>query len=322
MIALVAVSSAPAVCAESPQVISDDIERFWSAYDRIAAITDRAQQKQTLEREYLLRGTSGLEAFVAKRKCTADRYLDAINRYPRFWASIRPHTLAIKADLPAIDAHLHKFRSIYPQIKPARLYAVIGCLTSVGTAEGDKVLIGAEIATGDPDVDLSELPPDLRARLSTYFATHPAKNLTLLSMHEYVHTQQVAGYPEHLLGQVLAEGAADFVAELITGQLPPLEYMRYGPAHSDEIKHKFAQDMDKDSYRDWLYNGTDNAFGVADLGYYVGYAICAAYYRRATDKGRALRDILRLNYLDAAAAHAFMDASGFMPQNDRDSTAP
>jgi hypothetical protein len=235
--------------------------------------------------------------------------VDAFSRYPRFWASVRANTLAV--DVPSIETELRKLRALYPEMRPASAYVVIGCMTSGGTTEGDKVLIGAEIATGDGRVDLSELPSSFRQRLATYFATQPGRKLALLMVHEYVHTQQPDGAHATLLGQALGEGGADFIAEQVTGKLPDLPYVSYGPAHADAIWREFVKDMDATNYAGWPYNDADNAFGVSDLGYYVGYAICKAYYDRAPDKRKAICDIIELRYADRQAAHAFLEASGF-----------
>lgn len=154
------------------------------------------------------------------------------------------------------------------------------------------------------------LPPEFRQRLTTYFATQPGRKLALLMVHEYVHTQQPDVEHAALVGQALAEGGADFIAERITGKVPDLPYMSYGPAHAQAIRQAFAKDMDKTSYDGWLYNDANNAFGVSDLGYYVGYAVCKAYYERSADKRAAIRDIIRLDYADGAATQAFLEAAG------------
>ncbi len=187
-------------------------------------------------------------------------------------------------------------------------------MTSGGTTQGDKVLIGTELALGDPGVDISELPERTHRWLEGYFATRPADMLTLLNVHEYVHTQQKGPGPT-LLAQSLYEGAADFVAERVAGKLPPLPYVQYGPGHLAAIKARFAREMDASDYGSWLYNSNgDSVFGVGDLGYFVGYAICKAYYERAADKREAIREIIELDYTDALAAKAFLDASGFYPR--------
>ena len=45
-------------------------------------------------------------------------------------------------------------------------------------------------------------------------------------------------------------------------------------------------------YSNWLYQGERSKNRPADLGYYVGYKIVEAYYKRSADKEKALREIL------------------------------
>lgn len=308
---LVAQAAASPAKTAVPGIVSDDVTRFWNAYDRVRGVADPAQRARLIRDLYFVPGSPGLKAFLEVKGCTAEKYADLLQRYPRFWDSVRPRSLSAATRTLALVPELQKFRALYPGMRPASIYFVVGCMTSGGTTQGDKVLIGSELALGDPDVDVSELPERTRRWLQTYFATRPADGLVLLNVHEYVHTQQHGPGPT-LLAQALYEGAADFVAERVAGKLPPLAYVSYGPAHLDDIKARFALDMDKQDYAGWLYNSADdNPFGVGDLGYFVGYAICRAYYERAADKREALRRIIELDYTDAAAARAFLDASGF-----------
>ena len=78
------------------------------------------------------------------------------------------------------------------------------------------------------------------------------------------------------------------------------------------IKAAFRRDMAGEDFSGWLYNSADNAFGVRDLGYYVGYAITRGYYNRASDKAAALKTMIELDYSDPAAVQAFVDASGYL----------
>ncbi|MNR05631.1 hypothetical protein D3C85_1216740 [compost metagenome] len=157
------------------------------------------------------------------------------------------------------------------------------------------------------------MPPGLQRFFGTYFASRPLDNLDLLATHEFVHTQQ-NGERQTLLGQAVYEGVADFVAEKAAGRLPDLPYVAYGPANDATIKAAFHKDMMENDYSGWLYNGMNNAFGVADLGYYVGYAITRRYYERAADKALAIKTMLELDYADQAAVQAFVDASGYFDE--------
>ena len=48
-------------------------------------------------------------------------------------------------------------------------------------------------------------------------------------------------------------------------------------------------------YKKWLYNGNSSKDRPADLGYFIGYRICEAYYNQAEDKEKALNEILKIN---------------------------
>ncbi|EEF93803.1 hypothetical protein CATMIT_01560, partial [Catenibacterium mitsuokai DSM 15897] len=122
--------------------------------------------------------------------------------------------------------------------RPVRIETDGDGLNSSGTTLGDKVLIGAELAGGGPDTDVSEMPEPRQRNLRNYFATRPADGLPLLLVHEHVHTQQKGPGPT-LLAQAIYEGAADFVAERATGKLPPLDYVRYGRQNEARLKRDF-----------------------------------------------------------------------------------
>ena len=241
---------------------------------------------------------------------TTDTYLQAIRAYPAYWDSVRPRTALAAGALTRLEGHLERFRALYPELRPAGIYFEVGALRSAGTTQGDKVLLGVEMATGDESVDTSEMPAGLQRFFASYFASKPLENLDLLAVHEVVHTQQEGERPS-LLAQAVYEGVADFVAEQVTGRMPDLAYVTYGPAHDAAIKAAFRQDMAGEDFSGWLYNSADNPFGVRDLGYYVGYAITRGYHDRASDKAAALKTMLELDYSDQAAVQAFVDASGY-----------
>jgi hypothetical protein len=64
----------------------------------------------------------------------------------------------------------------------------------------------------------------------------------------------------------------------------------------------------------WLYNNRKSEFGVRDLGYYIGYAICQRYYVNPNDKKQAIKTMIELNYNDEKALNNFVDQSGYFEQ--------
>lgn len=291
-------------------VVDDDVARFWTAYDAVRGIADPAQQEAEFQRLYIDQGTPGLQAFMEAKGYDAATYVAAINAYPRYWDTVRPRTALAAGALVRLEGHLARFRDLYPDLRPAGIYFEVGVLRSAGTTLGDKVLIGVEMATGDTSIDTSQMPAGLQRFFAGYFASDPLANLDLLALHEVVHTQE-RGERQTLLAQAVYEGVADFVAERVSGRMPDLPYVTYGPANDAAIKAAFRQDMMANDYTGWLYNSTNNPFGVRDLGYYVGYAIVSRYHARATDKPAAIKAMIELDFRDQAAVQRFVDASGY-----------
>ena len=304
----VATTQAP---SGNAMIQTGDIERFWTAYDAVRSAADRPTRLALFQRLYLDPATPGLRALIAARRYTLAQYVDAIEAYPKFWASIRPLTARAGQAAAPLAKDLATFRRLYPDLKPASVTYAIGVLRTGGTTQGSMVLIGAEIALADESVDVSELPEPLRTRLGTYFATRPFTNNGQNNIHEYVHTQQQDS-GDNLAARVAYEGVAEFVAERVTGHRPPLKLYLYGPAHSDAVRERFQADMAKTDWNDWLYNGDGNVFGVPDMGYFVGYEIAKSFYDRATDKRAAIRTMIQLRYADDAAVRDYIAKSDYL----------
>ncbi len=288
------------------RVFTEDIDRFWIAYDSAGTTTDSIKQVDIIQSLYLDKATPGLKAFAKARNYNAPLYVKLIRHYPRFWASIRPNTLQVKSQTEKIEKAIDQLKTLYPSLKDSKMYFTIGGLRSGGTTTDHMVLIGAEIATGNPTTDVSEFSSKW---LAGVFAAATPDNLVQLNIHEYVHTQQ-HGESENLLAQTIKEGSCDFISELATKQPLHSPYQAYGKEHRDELKEAFKQDMFTTAMSRWLYQGND-AKPVADLGYFIGYDICQFYYKHASNKTQAIKDIIELNYSDTTAVETFLQHSGY-----------
>lgn len=292
-------------------IITSDVDRFWQAYDRIVATQDSARQVALLQEHYLDHATPGLLAFMERKGYTPERYLAAIRAYPKFWASVRANTLKGPVYAKDIGVAIDQLKSLYPDLRPAGIYFTIGALMSGGTTLNGHVLIGAEIAMADEHTVSDELPDWFRSSLAAHFATNPIKDLVFLNVHEYVHTQQRGDGGYDLLSQCVYEGVPEFIAELATGKSSPTPCIAYGHANDERVKSRLAREMFSPHFDGWLYNNMDNEFSTRDLGYYIGYAMCERYYQRATDKSRAIKDLIELDFGDPAAIERFVESTGY-----------
>jgi hypothetical protein len=292
--------------SNNQKVFTSDIDNFWKAYDSCQTTKDSIKQLHFIQTLYVNKGTEGLKAFMQARDYSAPLWTKLIRLYPKFWNSVRPNTFSVKSKAKEIEASIQKLKQLYPELKEAKMYFTVGGLRSGGTTMNDMVLIGTEIATGNPTTDVSELP---NKWLEGVFKNQESDNIVPLNIHEYVHTQQ-KGEPQELLGLAIKEGACDFITELVIGKLITNNYLVYGRQHETELKEQFKADMFTPAYQNWLYNGS-NAKTVADLGYFMGYTICKSYYNNSTDKRKAIRQIIELNYSDTAAVENFLRQSSY-----------
>ncbi|WP_300674123.1 Ig-like domain-containing protein [Soonwooa sp.] len=290
---------------ESKKIFTSDIDNFWLAYDNIQQAKTYNEKLNLINEFYIKKASKGLVAFMKARDYNDSLYVKLIDDYPKFWNSIRPNTLAIKDKTDQLSNAVSNLKKLYPELKDAEMYFTIGGLRSGGTVTDNMVLVGAEIATGTPNVDVSEFP---NTWLKKVFERQTLDNIVYLNIHEYIHTQQVGG-KSRLLNQSIKEGSCDFIAELALGKPIQTQYLDYGRSHLPEIKEAFKKEMFSNNLSNWLYNGQQKE--NADLGYFVGYQICKDYYDGLTDKAKAIKDIIRLNYSDNHAVEDFLYKSKF-----------
>lgn len=293
----------------STWIYTSDIDNFWVAFDSIKKTNDQSKKLEFINELYINKGTKGLKAFMQTRNYNDTLYVRLIDQYKQFWNSIRPNTLSIKTKTNELHQGVERLKMLYPELKDAEMYFTIGGMRSAGTVKNNMVLIGAEMATGTPTTDVSEFTDDW---LKNVFSKQSLDNIVGLNIHEYIHTQQT-GYKSGVLSQCIREGACDFIAELVIEKPVDTQYLTYGKANAVAIKALFKQEMFTDHLENWLYNGSTKG-EAADLGYYIGYEICKAYYSRSSDKKKAIKTIIELNYNDDNAVEDFIIESKFFTE--------
>ena len=302
---------APNVERRTARVITDDIARFWSAYDTVRALSDSTEQIRAVQRLYIEPGSPGLQGLIATRRYTAREFAGAIREYPTYWESIRPNTLRASEMSQRIAAGLAAFQRLYPEGRPADVYFSIGVLRTPGTIFEGRVLIGAELALADPRTVTSDLPQRL-SNIAPYVARNPIAQVAPLNVHEYVHTQQRA-WNYRVLDLVLAEGIAEYLSVLATGVPSAFAPLAYERAHRDSVSAVFARDLlSRQTVDRWLYNDTTNRFGVRDLGYAVGYEIARRYVVRSPNRRAAIRVLVELDYAKPRDVARVVDVSGYL----------
>ena len=299
-------------CAQAPQftpdpeaarLVTEDLDRFWTAWDAAARVDTPEARARIFQQRYLDAGSPGLEAFTRLRIGDGAKLAAAVDKHPRYYAALRPRTQALEAQMPAIRDKLRRMKVLYPEAVFPDVYFLVGRMNSGGTLDAAGLLIGVEMFGRGDGVPLGELGDWHRAVVGEF------ANLPVIVAHEWVHFQQrsdATGQPT-LLQAAIGEGVADFVAELGAGRHINEHLHAWAEPRAAALWAEFRERMHGTDYAGWLYNGGDDATDdrPADLGYWVGYRIARAHYRRADDKTAAIRDMLDIDDFDA-----FLRASG------------
>ena len=272
--------------------------------DRFAALFARTGGKPTaaqLQRDYLDKGSNGVAVFTPGRIENAGHLAAAIAAKPERYAK------AIRICLPAAKAANADLRSIYlglhgalPQARLPQIFLVFGAGNSGGTAQPGAQVLGLEVLC-----DIAASPVEFRRTLRHFFA------------HETVHSfQQDAGMTlahDPLLAAILVEGAADFIARLVTGEEPDAARAGWATPREAALWKQFQADIaltrnltDQDdpadgspeakAYGRWVGNYNHAPQGwPGELGYWIGMRIWERYYAAAPDKHAALAAMLRVD---------------------------
>ena len=279
-----------APASQGPSIEIDDVRRFYDLYEA----TGGRPTAEQLQRDYLDRGSPGLGVFIRARNTTADLIAQAIAARPALYADARRCVTMLPRVRERADSALRELRHLYPEARFPPVTIVIGR--------------GRPMAIGSPTTGVQI---GLETLCSADFINPNTEDLFVrVIAHEFVHVQQTSALADGqnltVLEASVMEGAAEFVTELITGDIA---YAYLGPlvaGREVEIETAFVADMDKTDLSDWLYNTTPEQ--PRDLGYWVGYRITKAYFRTAADKRQALREILQVTDV-----RAFLAASGWRP---------
>lgn len=269
------------------QIITSDIDRFWKLYDKI----NNKNADEIFMKHYIMAGSQGLRTFFEVRmNLRATNLITTVKEYNKYYESIRPVSLALKNYAPQIIAAAKKLKALYDAaIFPPTTFTIAN-FNAFGTADGGGgQLIGSEFLCNKATADTTQLSDWEKSNL-----TDTSKILGIV-IHELIHIEQNTAATNTLLERSINEGSADFISQLVLGFNLNKKIHEYGNTHEKELWQKFQQQMNGKDVSEWLYNGFDAKRAYPqDLGYYMGYKICEAYYNKAADKKQAVKDILEI----------------------------
>ena len=281
--------------SEGPENVkfeTSDIDNFWDAYERVSA--DTANAHQIYKEYYFDKGSIGLQSYYFSKIKSIESFVYVHNIRKKYYASIKENTLRAKEMKSSFQNSFSKLEDLYPQATFPPVYFVIGKLNSAGTVSSEGLLIGMDQACMGPEVNTTELNDWEK------IAIGDIEKLPHVVAHELIHFQQTASISSTendttLLRGAIIEGMADFIGELISGKVASQNLHEYGKGREQEIWNDFKKDMFLNKSHEWIANSVNVPEGKpADLGYWVGYQICKAYYDQAKDKKMTISDMLNI----------------------------
>ncbi len=267
----------------SMKIITADIDNFWSMYD----VYKTSGSIEDISKLYFDKRSPGLDAFTKVRNINSAEMQKVLKLFPKYIESIRSNTLKLEGIKEKLKGYFLKLREIYPDVYYPDIYFTIGCFNTGGTVSGRMLLIGAELMCADDDSPKDELSTWLKGNIGNI------ENIEQIVMHESIHTLQ-SGNPKTLLGAAIREGACDFIASMVTGNELGSAHYVYGRKYEKGLWKEFKKEMNGTDNSRWLYSGDKSIGRPSDLGYFMGYKICEAYYENTEDKKQAVKDIIEV----------------------------
>jgi hypothetical protein len=272
------VADSEALSPQRPTFVTTDVDRFYRLYDS----THGHPAAADLQRLYIDAGSAGLHDFAAVRGLTGVNLAAAIDKDSAPFEEARRCVAALPSVRARLAASLGRMRHIYPKATFPPITVLIGRTKTGGTTSKTGVLIGIETLCS-----VGFLEENREDRLVHIIA------------HEFAHVQQPGAEEADQRGSTvlfasLIEGGAEFVGELTSGGVSYPHLRAIAKGREREVLDRFVTDRDKTDLSNWLYNGLGSPKAPGDLGYWAGYKVVKAYYKRTRDKRRALIDILQV----------------------------
>jgi hypothetical protein len=247
-------------------VCNEDINRFWEAFDSTRA--NSARSEEIFDNLYLKKGTYGLKELNKLSIKGANNLATAVNKYHRYYQSIREHTYQVNRMEKQTGRSFKKLKRLYAAAIFPDIYFLIGDMNAAGKPTKSALLIGTEVYSADENSNFENVYPPFQTILKSLTISR----LPQVVAHELIHYQQsYYDINKNLLGSAIMEGSADFI--------------------------EFIKEAKSSNTNKWMWNSSvDGTPG--DLGYYIGYKIVQSYYENCKDKRQAIQDILNIKDFD------------------------
>lgn len=281
-IALVTTTAGPATSHAKPrsekavEIRVDDVDRFFA----MLAATQGKPTADQVQQLYIEPASLGLRHLTRVRNVNASNIAKAVAEKPELYADALTCLKVLPKVRHRLETTLARLFRIYPGASNPPITILISRGTPVAIAGPET---GVQIALEAICTPMAE----------RFLSKNLDDRLVHVAAHEFIHSQQP---PEKtaptVLERALEEGVAEFLGELASGGVANVAVHRSAHGREIEIERRFLAEIDSKDLSAWFDNTTEN--DVGQLGYWVGYRIAKAYYRKARHKPSAVASMLTI----------------------------
>jgi len=283
-----------AAAPEDFRFVTTDIDHFWEAYD----LAYPWFFPQLFDSLYLRRGTAGLKPVAALFTGGKDAFCSRIRQEWDYYELIRPAMTALRKEEREVRAAAFALKYLFPEARFPDIHFIVGAPASGSAAIGGRLLIDAGLF-GPAGPTHSRA----RRRLRAPYALENA--VTYIAWVLVRYQQPPLPGQRRPWEQHFRQGAAEFVAELITG--------RRLHAELDTLPGAHTKDLFRATVRNTPLQPVSTGYIATEqqrTGWWAGYQVARSYYERAKDKRAAIQKILQLrNCRELLEESRWMEAS-------------
>lgn len=275
--------------------VYSDLENFIIAYNSLSKKSDTVA---LIQKEYLDKGTDGLNEFITKYNLSAKSLVRAMKKYPNSYSNIDEKLKELKAqENKSFKEGYARLKKLIPSSEFPPTYFLIGARRGIGSGSIAGTLLS---------IEKDNIDDYIKGNIGTL-------------VHEMVHMQQLRVLKEEyfvifnekksLLSKSVREGVAEFFGELLSDAPTYKEqFLPYVNKHEKELWEIFKRDANNRSFGDW-YGKPKKEGQPNDLGYLIGLKMAESYFNKSVDKQKASEYLIAITDYEK-----FFEECGYDPK--------
>lgn len=287
-----------------------DLQNFWLAYDRLQKAKNTNDQIAVIDSLFFQTASEAQKALFSAKNYTVENYLQAIQKHPGFWNSIRKQMTAAGTHTQSLQMAFNRLQALYPAQQQQTVFLCIGLFELEAWPTANGIGMGAELLLAGKNVDSKSVIqqyPDRKA----YFKKLTTQHFESTVLFNY--TKQWFEEPGscHLLAESIREGLCSWLVQYSQEHGKQEVWLKKGRKNEKSLKKDFAAVMFSPFYDQWLSNQPHPTYKYSHPGRYIGFALVELHLKNKQDTLAALKQLLTLDYNYGDDVAAWVDALQF-----------